>query len=405
MKITAIVLFILIMGFFVVQFWLGNKIASVIEEKGSEFDGGAYHVEVGSARINLFARSVTISNVRMKPDTTGGHPAGQPEYLLDVAVDGIFASGFNLKMIRGKEPFKLTRLEIDRPIISADVYGGTGKEQDADSTSAGGNKPFNFPTRRLVITDGAIVVRQHKDGGHTYTEADDINIDIRENSSGSASQQGLIGAFAGSGSVSGIVLTNADASVDTIIDTVRVDLGPGNVSIAGVTVTPRYPKETFVYKSSRHRDWTHLWARDILVSGIDVTAAGNGQGADGKNMLVTVDSVHVGSGLVESYKDRNAHQPYWVRKLIYESVSELPVLLTVRQAVIGSMDAVYSELPKMGTSAGIINFTNLSGTVTGLSNVPSADDPYWTLAAHGFIYGAAPVSATFYFPKDEKTNR
>lgn len=40
LKITAIVLFLLIMGFFVFQAWLGHKVASVIEEKASQFDGG-----------------------------------------------------------------------------------------------------------------------------------------------------------------------------------------------------------------------------------------------------------------------------------------------------------------------------------------------------------------------------
>ncbi|MCD8072144.1 MAG: DUF4140 domain-containing protein [Alistipes sp.] len=214
--------------------------------------------------------------------------------------------------------------------------------------------------------------------------------------------------FDGGGTVSAVVMTNADASVDTVIDSLRIELGSGNVTIAGVTVTPRYPKEQFVYKSSRHRDWTHLWARDIYLQGIDLSSPGilsSGGDGDDKKVHLTIDSIHIGSGLVESYKDRNAYQPYWVRKLIFESVSELPIYLTVGKAVISDMDAVYSELPKGGTMAGIINFTNLVGTVSGLSNVPSSEEPYWTLAAHGFIYGAAPLNATFYFPKSEATNR
>ncbi|MCC8034638.1 MAG: hypothetical protein LIO77_01735 [Rikenellaceae bacterium] len=357
------------------------------------------------AKVSIFGRSVTIRGVTLKPDVS--HPDNNPqEVQLDLSIDGLFASGLNLKMLRGDAPFKLKTLEIDRPLITADIYSGKQKEATADSSGVIQKKPFDFPTRRLVVSDGNIILRQHTGGGETYTEADDINVDIRERNSKNGT--GIAAMFEGGGTVSAIIMTNADASVDTIIDSLSLQLTDGNVSIAGVTVTPRYPREQFVYKSSRHRDWTHLWARNIEFHGVDVSAAGISSPAGGgsdKKMHVSVDSIHIGSGLVESYKDRNAYQPYWVRKLIFESVSRLPIYLTVGKAVVADMDAVYSELPKGGTTAGVINFTKLAGTVAGLSNIPSSDDPYWTLAAHGLIYGAASVNATFYFPKSESTDR
>ncbi|MCC8020290.1 MAG: hypothetical protein LIO85_11045 [Rikenellaceae bacterium] len=97
--------------------------------------------------------------------------------------------------------------------------------------------------------------------------------------------------------------------------------------------------------------------------------------------------------------------PYRYKKLLYESVQELPFLLRTGKISVGSMDAVYRELPQYGTEPGVINFTNLSGTFTGLTNIPDAEEPFYTLSAHAAMYGRAPLHATFYFPKSRGTNR
>ncbi|MCD8173733.1 MAG: hypothetical protein LUD76_09815 [Alistipes sp.] len=397
LKIIAIVLFLLILGFFGVQVWLGNKIKSVIEEKGAELDGGIYDVTVDRATVNIFGRSATLKGVRMMPNRQREAGEGRSDMLYDISIDGVYASGLNMKLLKEGSGAQLRSIEIDRPLITADIYKpDDDRKEVTDSASA--KKPLNIPVRRVIIRNGNIIVRQHHDGEASYTEADAIDIDVslrRRNLSDSLSVRETVDARLSVGSV---LMTNRDGSVDTRIDSVRYDSGEGLLTIASVSVDPKYPMAQFVYKSEKHTDWTELRAAGIRCDGLDALLM------DG-SPYIKADSIYIASGHVESYKDRNANVPYRYKKLLYESVQELPFMVRTDKIVVANMDAVYRELPQYGTEPGVINFTNLSGTFTGLTNIPSAEEPFYTLSAHAAMYGRAPLNATFYFPKTPGTNR
>lgn len=394
LKITAIVLFLLILCFFGMQAWLGTKLKQVIEREGEKLDQGLYTVTVDNTSVNIFARAATVKGIKLIPDRSDPENRGKSDMIYEVSIDGVYATGLNMKLLKKGSGAKLRSIEIDRPLVTADVYKPRGEATENDKDTSEVVKPFDIPVKRIVVRDGNIIFRQHDGGEASYTEGDGIDFDIALRGAVRFDTLSVREMADGRLSVRSILMTNRDGSVDTKIDSVSYDTKDGGLRIASIGVDPKYPMEQFVYKSEKHTDWTKLSAKDIYIGGLDALFMEG-------NPFIGADSIHIEAGHVESYKDRNATQPYRYKKLFFESVQQLPFPLRVDKIVIVSMDAVYRELPQFGTEPGIINFTRLSGVLTGLTNIPSSTEPYYTLSAHGMLYGAAPLNATFRFPKSK----
>lgn len=268
LKIAAIVLFLLILGFFGVQVWLGNKIKSVIEEKGAELDGGIYDVTVDRATVNIFGRSATLKGIRMMPNRRREAGEGRSDMIYDISIDGVYASGLNMKLLKEGSGAQLRSVEIDRPLITADIYKPDEDKKETKDTAAA-RKPLSIPVRRVIIRDGNIILRQHEDGEASYTEADAIDIDISLRGKSISDSLSIRETVDARLSVGSVLMTNRDSSVDTRIDSVRYTSGDGVLTIASVSVDPKYPMAQFVYKSEKHADWTKLSAQGIRIEGLD----------------------------------------------------------------------------------------------------------------------------------------
>ena len=68
-KIVGYTLLGLIVVLWGVQWWLGNKIEDIIEEKIYEESGGRIQADVGSVSVRLIGRRVNIKEVRITTDT------------------------------------------------------------------------------------------------------------------------------------------------------------------------------------------------------------------------------------------------------------------------------------------------------------------------------------------------
>ena len=96
-KIVGYTLLGLIVVLWGVQWWLGNKIEDIIEEKIYEESGGRIQADVGSVSVRLIGRRVNIKEVRITTDTLRPVTAVRSVPYADVYLKKLEIKGIHFK--------------------------------------------------------------------------------------------------------------------------------------------------------------------------------------------------------------------------------------------------------------------------------------------------------------------
>lgn len=394
-KVTAIAVAAAVLLLLVVQWWLGHAVRKALGSDAGPLKELPYKVDAGRVGVNLLDRSVSVRNIRIVPDTARG--GGEHTFVVSMSSGRIKLGGIELgKIIRGEE-FSLNSIALLSPELTIDIYGGKGeKEHPADTAAKSHQKHFSVGT--IAVRNGDILIRRHEGDLISSYRFKGVGLEVTALTNETAHGQIPISADGATLGVDTFILANPDQSNILTVSNIRFDSRSGVFSLDSLALAPQFGMEEFARRNFSHSDWTKVATGAVTASGIDTERFLS----DG---VLRIDSVGLASASLESYKDRNVVQAPRVKRMLHESVQRLPIPIYIRTAHIGHADAAYRELARGGINIGVVEFAGLTGNFDGLTNIHSDSEPFYTLRAHGLVYGNGKLSATFYLPKDARTNR
>ncbi len=167
----------------------------------------------------------------------------------------------------------------------------------------------------------------------------------------------------------------------------------GSLKIEQLHLVPSYSKTEFAYHQPKHRDWFDVGVGHISLSGIDFARYFSNNILHAKELLMK-------DVKLLNYKNQQIEIQHNIMPMIYEELQKSPVKFDINNADLKNFKIVYEELPKKGTTTGVIFFTEMNGKLSGLTNIVSRPKQYIKLDADGKLMGAGYFTATWMLPVD-----
>lgn len=167
----------------------------------------------------------------------------------------------------------------------------------------------------------------------------------------------------------------------------------GSLQVRNLHLVPAYSKKEFAYRHPKHKDWFDVGVGQISLTGIDF------------NRYIANNVFHAKDLLVKdvqllNFKNQQIEIQHNIMPMIYEGLQKMPVQLAIDTANVENFKVVYEELPKNGTTPGVIFFTDMNGRLSGLTNIVSRPKQYIQLNADGRLMGTGYFTATWMLPVD-----
>lgn len=167
----------------------------------------------------------------------------------------------------------------------------------------------------------------------------------------------------------------------------------GSLVIENLHFVPAYSKKEFAYHHPTHKDWFDVAVGHISLRGIDFNRYI-------ANNIFHATDLSVKDVELLNFKNQQIEIQHNIMPMIYEGLQKLPVKFAIDTANVENFKVVYEELPKNGTTSGVIFFTNMNGRLSGLTNIVSRPEQYIKLDADGKLMGTGYFTATWMLPVD-----
>ena len=399
-KIVGYTLLGLIVVLWGVQWWLGNKIEDIIEEKIYEESGGRIQADVGSVSVRLIGRRVNIKEVRITTDTLRPVTAVRSVPYADVYLKKLEIKGIHFKKRDSSTFIRAKVLSLDLPHFFADVKAADRSRTSVDKGKGRSAETINRLFTRLEV--GKIDLKLGEVYGRQYQGKDTVSYALRDFSFGvddldvrtrpdtlfpvckARDMQLTFASFRNKFAQNSQLLE---------VDTFSLNGQEGRLAVQAIRLIPQYSMLEFARKTEKHTDWTKIQVGKVVCHRLDMQRMLTEQ-------VLQIDSVDIQGAHISSFKNRQIEQAKRVKRLFYESVQQFPLPLSIRRIRLEDINVVYKELAEKGISPGTVTFDQLKGTFYDLTNIVRPEQPYFTLKAEGKLMDQGKLQATFLLPVD-----
>ncbi len=401
-KIIAWVVLILLVLLFGGQWWLGNKIRKTIEEKVYQETQGNTRIQIKTVQVRLIGRTVRLKDIRITSDSTRPAPADHPVKYVNAYIRNLEIKGIHFKKQDSVLHIRARKFGIDISSLSLIAQHTGSSDIPGKKNGFSDKRKKKLMQLELKRTD----IRLGDIGYENIQDQDTVNYILHDfyTRVDSLSLHSVPGSATPFYSCSDIRLSFssfrnffAQKSQLLAVDTFSLQGKEGLVSAADIRLLPQYSKEIFALKAPGHTDWTEIQTGKIACYRFDMQSLL-------KEQLLRIDSVSLQKATIRSFKNRQIAQKPRIKKLFYESVQQFPYPLAIRSIRLHHIDVEYQELAEHADFPGTVTFEGLSGTFSGLTNIPKARQPYFTLTAQGKLMDQGLLEATFHLPVDSTEN-
>lgn len=384
---SIIVIFLLLLG---VEFWLGNKVKTRLEQEVSIRTKGAVCLKIGGVGVNLIGRMVKLKRVNVTGDSVWLAKHDTPFYVLEGFIDELTMTG-----IHWKKRDTGVVVQTNKLVLKSSSLKITGKK--AGKTD---EKMFRGKMRESLnaleigeidISLGNVRYKQWQQqnwtqiaGRNIHVKAEGFTWDVM-----SGNPARMFSCEVLQVSSERVQQDLLDGNLALEVDGLHVESREGKIKIDSVSFLPRLPKEEYAWLSGQ--DWTRAKVRSVTAEQWDF-------GSLLTDRLFKVGYVGVQDVVVNSYKNRKIDQPKRVKRLFYEGVRQFPWGLDVRKIDFLHVCVTYEELSKNGETPGEITFNDLCGEFVGLTNVEKANDSFYELMVRGKLMNAGEFRTSFRLP-------
>lgn len=161
--------------------------------------------------------------------------------------------------------------------------------------------------------------------------------------------------------------------------------------LKGLQISPNYDKEAFSRQIRFQKDRYDLLIDSVVVAALDLEALLN-------RKLLRADSITIGGGQLEVYRDRSV--PFDTtqrRELPVSLIRKASLALDIGKVRIAGLDVDYTERPENGGSQATIPFHGLQATLSNITNIGQdlERDSLMHITAQAHTIGEALLQAQF----------
>lgn len=357
-RIPVYIVLGLVVLYFGAEWFLKERIRSIVEREVYDVTQGAVKAEVGAVSLRLIGRSVWLRDVKISSGTGSWHKNGLSLQNVEGCFKKVGVRGIHFKKRDSVIYLKAEEFSLEVSRLSADVLKQSGERKDSLEFRV---KDFN------VEMKGVEVDTFYRHSGLPFS-CRDIQIAL-------SSFQCLF----------------AEKSQELEIGSLRLEGEQGRFAIGNIRLMPRYGMFGFAEKAPGHTDWTQVEASGLRGTGFRLQKLL----AEG---FTDIDSILLEKASVRSFKNRKIEQVPRIKRLFYESVQKFPVPFAVRRIVLNDVGVEYMELARKGLSPGKVTFNGLQGIFSDLTNRARPGQSFFTLKAKGKLMDQGEVQAVFRFP-------
>lgn len=393
-KILCFSILLILLLFFVVQWWLGNEVRKLMEEKVALQIGEAVQVHIREVNVRLIGRKVVLEDIRVVSDSNRLVEHDTSFYSLNVFVPRLEVKGIHFAKRDSVRWMRVRDLDVEvaQMEMMDKRVARTGGESLREQLV---KLAVNLEIERVHIQADRVQYERREgiDTIRLMLRKMRFQVDRFELNAIPDSLERWFSCENLTTSVRRLDYLFADQSMVLQVDQFYLGTKEGYISIDSLGMFPQYPKEVFALKTRTHSDWTELKTGKISCRGFDF-------GRFLEDEVLSMDSVSIRDVRVSSFKNRKIEQKKRVKRLFYESVQQFPCKVDIQKVNVEHIRVFYEELSKHGDLSGVITFDSLSGEFQGLTNVVESKQPYFTLIAQGKIMNQGEVKMAFQLPVD-----
>lgn len=373
------------------QWWLGNKIKTTLEEKISEQTQGVLRAEIGSVKVRLIGRSVSLRDITIKNDSSYHTGLKQPLLTADCQIRKISVKGVHFNKKDSVTHLRAKTFFIDAPRLfitklQSDSLHNVPQKQ---------NSPVRIKIDKTEVQLGNVSYNQYQgnDSVNYTLKGFRCIIDEAKFNPATTLPDSLFSCrdvYAHFATFRNLFDERAQLLQ---IDSFSLDSRKQIISLDSILLLPQYSKQEFAIKTRKHTDWTEVKVGKTVCYRFNLPQIL-------KNRKLEIDSVEIRNAHIATYKNRQIEQAPRVKRLFYESVQQFPYPLQVRRINLHNINVEYQELAVDGITPGTITFNEIDGTFYDLTNITNERQSYFTLKARGKLMNQGPLQAMFLLPVD-----
>lgn len=384
---SIIVIFLLMLG---VEFWLGNKVKTRLEQEVSTRTKGAVALKIGGVRVNLIGRTVKLKRVDVMGDSVLLAKHNIPFYALEGSIDELTIKGIHWKNRDTGVVIQTKKLILKSSLF--EITGKTAGKTDEKVFRGKIGEVLNvLEIGEIDISLANIRYKQWKKQNWIQTMSQNIHVKAE-----GFTWKVMSGVWARMFSCEALRVSSERVQRELLngnlvlnVEGLYVGSREGKIKIDSVSLLPRLPKREYAMKTGQ--DWTRVKVSNVTAEQWDF-------GSLLASHLLKVGYVGVRDVAVSSFKNRKIDQPDRVKRLFYEGVQQFPLGLEVQKIDLLHVHVAYEELSKHGETPGKITFNDLSGEFQGLTNVVKVNEPFYKLMVRGKLMNAGEFRTTFRLP-------
>lgn len=178
----------------------------------------------------------------------------------------------------------------------------------------------------------------------------------------------------------------------------QIDLNNGDLSIDRLHYQSTYPQMEFSYKHPKHSDWFDIEVGHLAMNGIDMQSLF-------KDTLLKAQEVTVNDMTLQNMKNQKIELPRRMVPMVYEGIQKAPVKIDIPMVRVNNFAVIYYELAKKGVSPGKLSITDVTGTITGLTNRATQPEQFFTIQADAKFMGSGNFNAIWRMPVEPAYDR
>jgi hypothetical protein len=372
--IAGVLVTVFLIGGQILSSYLGKELRSKFEKAGGE---------IGDVDVNLFTRSVSISDISIisKTDSVSRGPTAQ--------IERVTLRDISLYQFISKRFLSIGELFI----ANGNLFIDRNQEQKDTTENPQVEGLRQLSIERLRITDLNVTIVS--DSTKQYSAV--VNADLT--GIRSSEQEGVA-------VLAGYELKDMDLDLNNLvistpklyslqIGKLKASSSGSRLQVDSLQLIPKYSKFNFAQVAGKQIDRINTFIDKIEVNGLKFDLL--------QDSSFVASKVRISGGEVHSFRDKR--QPFRetkVKPLPIEALNDVAFGVMIDTIQIDESKVEYEEFAEEGFETGTIAFDNLNATLTNISNRKDGrKTKSATLKASAKLMGQAEIDATFELPYDK----
>lgn len=387
---------------FILNYYLAKKLEVFLKkelaERTSTATNGFYVLTFDSLSISLLNGELRMQGISLYPNPEilkeWQEKDSLPPVYVNAKVDLIDFEGINLIWRRDYKQLHFRRFEVREPVVEVvQTRSNDPVETERKNRQAQTLDELLSPYIDVLSAKAINLANASLSNARLFSISG-VNLDIKDFKWGKNNYTDDSIAMKMEYEVNNFNASNLSIPVDDGFFTLnigRIAFNNRNLSVDRIHYVSAYPQLEFSYKHPRHDDWFDIQVDHLEMKEINIPD------------LLKVNTVRAKEATVDrmtlqNMRNQKLNLPHHIVPMIYEGIQKAPLKLDIPLLHVNNFAVMYYEWAKNGETPGKLSITDVTGTVTGLTNLTSGPEPFIRIDADAKFMGTGDFSAVWLIP-------